>query len=57
MGILEFIIKKYDVADDAEAIGEDGELVGITEMAVDVELSGVGDFGEAAEVAEFLTEP
>ena len=30
------------MADDAEAVGEHSELVGITEMAVDVELFGIG---------------
>ena len=33
------------MSDDAEAIGEHSELVGITEMSVDVELFGVGAGG------------
>lgn len=41
MGRLEGIIEKNDVAYDAKAIGEDGKLIGITEMAVDILLFGV----------------
>ena len=36
MGGLEIIIKKSDVPHNAEAVREDGEFIGIAEMAVDV---------------------
>lgn len=36
MGGLKIIIQKSDVPHDAQAVGEDGELVSIAEMAVDI---------------------
>lgn len=39
---FKIIIQEGDVAYDAQAIGEDGEFIGITEMTVDVLLSGIG---------------
>lgn len=35
---LKIIIEKNNVSDNAEAVSEDGKLIGIAEMAVDVEL-------------------
>ena len=42
MGGLKIIIQKSDVPHDAQAVGEDGELVSIAEMAVDILLFCVG---------------
>lgn len=42
---LKIIIQEGDMADNAQAVCEDGELVGITEMAVDVLLFGIGALG------------
>lgn len=41
MGGLKTIIQKRDVPHDAQAVGEDGELVSIAEMAVDILLFSV----------------
>ncbi len=38
MLLLKNIIKENDVADDAESVGKDSELIDIAEMAVDVHL-------------------
>lgn len=38
MGSFKIIIQESDMADNAEAVGEDGKLVGVAEMAIDVEL-------------------
>lgn len=40
MSVLKVIIEKSDVAYNTEAVGKDGKLIGIAEMAVDVELFG-----------------
>lgn len=45
MRVFKTIIKENDVPDDAEAIGKDSELVGITEMPVDVLLFRIGTGG------------
>ncbi len=35
---FKIIVEKCDMADNDESVGEDGELIGIAEMVVDVEL-------------------
>lgn len=42
MGRFKVIIEKGNVSDDAKTVGENGKLVGIAEMAVDVLLFGIG---------------
>lgn len=42
MCIFKIIIEKGNVADNAKAVGENGKLVSIAEMAVDVLLFGIG---------------
>lgn len=36
MGSLKIIIKKGDMADNAEAVREDGEFISIVEMVIDI---------------------
>lgn len=38
MGGLKVITQKSDMVDNFEAVGKDSELIGIAEMAIDVEL-------------------
>lgn len=41
MGGLEVVIEKGDMSDNAEAVGENGKFISITEMAIDIELLGI----------------
>ncbi len=38
MGSLKVVIKENNIPDNAKAIGEDGKLIGITEVAIDIHL-------------------
>lgn len=40
-GLERIIVKKRDVADDAQAVGKDDKLVGVTEMAIDIHLFSI----------------
>ena len=38
---LKIIIQEGDIADNAEPISEEGEFIGVAEMAVDILLFGI----------------
>ena len=38
MGFKEIFVIKADIPDNAKTIGDDAELIGITEMAIDIHL-------------------